>query len=289
MPESHVAAVHFIEVQRPALELILSPMTFSAEREPSHPCSDSISGESPLRRIDSGYFEGPCQLEENAESLACVEDIRSCRPESPIPEPHLDNCIKLQQPQHPTRQDFWKPDPSLHWTDHGYLHPDICTHTQMAAICSHAVGSCENMEVVRYTRVLPESGVQGPPSFKTSQLFGPYAPGVEAGFRQWAAERARLHRRQARMNIRNLKEKQRQANGGLLASLRRRIDRPTGCPAILHCRVNKPARPEKTLLSDYTNAFRAWDVAMSKSIPGYADNYEKRHWYISQWDTPSPQ
>ncbi|EXJ75399.1 uncharacterized protein A1O5_02095 [Cladophialophora psammophila CBS 110553] len=286
MSESCVTTICFRKTQDFVPEPTSSSLTFLDKSDPLHGCTKSDSGEPPLKRIDSGFFEGICQAEESAESAPLAKDDESCRPLSSTPKPRIDHCIIPKRLRHAIRQDLCDPRALFHSVRHGYLHTDVRYDKQIAALCSHAAGSSQNMEVVKYTRAFPND-VSTEPRFKTSQLYGHGASDIEAYLYHWATERAAMHQRQARTNVGRMKEKQSQVEGGLIAGLRKRIDRPAGYPGILHCRVNKPARPEKTLLSSYSDAFRAWDTAMSQSIPGYAGDYEKRHWYISQWDGPS--
>ncbi|OAL24434.1 hypothetical protein AYO20_10660 [Fonsecaea nubica] len=287
MLDSHLSTTRFRKAQNLELEPISSPTAFPYEIDPGHCFSESTLRHSPLKRSDSGFFEGTCQVEEKSNLLACVKDNKSHKPRASTPKSHPGQSPIPQRLREVIRQDLWNPN-TVCTVHHGYRHPDVSNDKRIAALCSLAANSSQNVEVVKFTRAISGSGDEAP-MFETRPLYGPGAPNVEARLQKWAAARAIAQRKQSRTNVATMKKKQCRADGGLLASLQGRINRRPGRTGIVHCQVNKPLRSEKMLLSSYEDAFKGWDVAMSKSIPGYADNYKKRHWYISQWDKPSPK
>lgn len=265
-------------------ELSANPLTSETRHTllSDHDCPDEDS--SIQKTATSDGIEARQSVEQEKRCTPLDRGI-SLRQRSRAVSPQIDQCTIPPHLQDIIQQDFWDSKTQNLPVRHGCLHEDVLSDDRLAALYLDSAGPRKNMEVVKYTRLSPDDNLKEP-KFETTCLYGQAAPDLEASYQKWAAARAERNRVGSILDLGKVTSQQSKTKGGLTVAIMKHFDRPVTLPPMLHCRVNMPPPTNPRLFYEYAEAFKSWDQAMTRSMPGYANDYKKRHWFISQWDRP---
>ncbi|EXJ82835.1 hypothetical protein A1O3_06650 [Capronia epimyces CBS 606.96] len=209
-------------------------------------------------------------------------------------KPYIDGCLVPRHLQDVVQQDYWDERAYNNVIRHGYLSREVRYNRWLAALYQQEAGPGSNLEVVRFSRAPGPAGsgtgtstdtIQTP-HFETSCLYGQDAPQLRTSHLAWAKKQIMQTRRKREEKLR---EKQLHLRGGLVTALKTHTPkkRSLKAPLPLHCRVTAASPRKHSTVDEYAEAFKSWDMSMSKTIPGYADDGRKRLWYTSRLDEPA--